>query len=194
MSSRVDGPEYRRRKNEGLHDDDSRSAASDSRAAERRSRAAWLRRTHGREQPDSGLSRRLDQSGDDQRKQRPASRYATHENDPASPRRIDLRSAGEGLGRGEATREDRDGNDGKETGIVGAIKSRSRDRAQLASGASINREQREVKYAEHTSHSRVGGSGHLSWCVGVPASHGAAVCNEGSRAETDSVQNRRGPS
>ena len=62
----VDGPEYRRRQNKGLHDDDPRSAASDSRVAERRSRAAWIRRTHGREQPDSRFSGRLDQSGDDQ--------------------------------------------------------------------------------------------------------------------------------
>ena len=69
--------------------------------------------------------------------QHAAPRAAAYEDDPASARRIDLRSAGEGIGRGEAAREDRDGSDGEEAGIVGAAESGFGDRPQLASGASV---------------------------------------------------------
>ena len=51
-----------------------------------------------------------------------------------------------------------------------------------------------MTYAERTFFSRVGDSGRQSLRVGVLASHGAAVHSEGARVETDSVQNRRGPS
>ena len=55
-------------------------------------------------------------------------RDAAYQNDSTSPRRVDFRGAGEGFGRDEASREDRDGGDGEEAGAVGAAESGSRDR------------------------------------------------------------------
>ena len=54
---------------------------------------------------------------------------------------------------------------------------------ELASGASV-RENKEVRYAEHTFFRGVVDSRSQSLCVGIPVGDGAAVHSEGSRAET----------
>ena len=48
--------------------------------------------------------------------------------------------------------------------------------------------------AENSSVISLDGRGHEPWRIGTPATHGAAAHREGARAETVSVQNRRGAS
>jgi hypothetical protein len=67
---------------------------------------------------------------------------------------------------------------------LGVVENRPWSRQELASGASVTEKNREVSGAEHTTFMGMVDSGCQSWCVGVPASDGAAVCGEGSRTET----------